>query len=161
MSSEHGHRQLGGYKATLHNPNTSLEAKAHAAQVLTEAGVDLSNDPTVSTFKASASTIDGYHTHTTHDGHAHPHDGHSHNHADGGEEMKHEHHVLGGYKATLSNPNTSEQAKEHAEKVLKEGTEHEHHVLGGYKATLHNPNTSEGAKEHAKEVLREHGAPVA
>ncbi|KJA25228.1 hypothetical protein HYPSUDRAFT_134942, partial [Hypholoma sublateritium FD-334 SS-4] len=32
----------------------------------------------------------------------------------------HEHHVLGGYKATLKNPNVSEAAKLHAEEVLHE-----------------------------------------
>ncbi|WVW84546.1 hypothetical protein I302_106580 [Kwoniella bestiolae CBS 10118] len=158
MSAEHEHRQLGGYKAALHNPNTSPEAKAHAARILTEAGVDLSNDPTAPTAFKPTPGVDGHHD--VHYGHAHPHDGHAHKHADR-EEMKHEHHVLGGYKATINNPNTSEQAKEHAREILKEGTEHEHHVLGGYKATLHNPNTSDDAKEHAKEVLKEHHAQVA
>ncbi|TFK21199.1 hypothetical protein FA15DRAFT_94352 [Coprinopsis marcescibilis] len=37
-SEETGHRVLGGYKATLHNPRVSKEAKAHAKKVLKEHG---------------------------------------------------------------------------------------------------------------------------
>jgi hypothetical protein len=64
---------------------------------------------------------------------------------------QHDNRVLGGFKATLSNPNTSVEAKEHARDVLdKAGVDpaplrdqatvsddpHENRVLGGYKATL-------------------------
>ncbi|KAI5820524.1 Conidiation protein 6-domain-containing protein [Pyronema omphalodes] len=85
--------------------------------------------------------------------------------------------VIGGYKATLKNPHASEEAKEHAQKMLdKLGRETEtsirnekkddahnvstegknpHNVIGGYKATLKNPNVSDEAKQHAKECLEE------
>ncbi|KIJ67543.1 hypothetical protein HYDPIDRAFT_166106 [Hydnomerulius pinastri MD-312] len=77
--------------------------------------------------------------------------------------------VLGGYKATLSNPNTSEEAKQHAEEVLQaagiqgrqagvSNEEHDTRVLAGYKAALHNPRVSDAAKQHAREFLEEHGA---
>ncbi|WVQ86657.1 hypothetical protein IAS59_000371 [Cryptococcus gattii] len=79
---------------------------------------------------------------------------------------QHDHHVIGGYKATLANPKTSEEAKAHARQAINEyerkknsgsgGTEHDHRVAGGYKAALHNPNVSQEAKQHAKEVLKEH-----
>ncbi|KAI0040636.1 hypothetical protein FA95DRAFT_1647893 [Auriscalpium vulgare] len=78
----------------------------------------------------------------------------------------HEQRVMGGYKATLSNPNTSEHAKAHAREVLEAagylerpaGTseeEHETRVLAGYKAALHNPRVSDAAKQHAREYLGE------
>ncbi|KAI6135765.1 hypothetical protein EV401DRAFT_2203367 [Pisolithus croceorrhizus] len=76
--------------------------------------------------------------------------------------------VLGGYKATLSNPYTSEEAKKHAEEVLQAAgiighhqdatdEEHETRVLAGYKAALHNPRVSDAAKEHARRYLEERG----
>ncbi|BFZ60088.1 hypothetical protein YB2330_001110 [Saitoella coloradoensis] len=80
--------------------------------------------------------------------------------------------VAGGYKATLSNPNTSDEAKQHAQEVLDNGLQDQvddqkladeegtgakntGNVIGGYKATLKNPNVSEEAKEHAKEKIDE------
>ncbi|GAA5966948.1 hypothetical protein JCM3765_004408 [Sporobolomyces pararoseus] len=36
----HRHRQIGGYKSTLHRDDTSEEAKAHARTALKELGVD-------------------------------------------------------------------------------------------------------------------------
>lgn len=78
--------------------------------------------------------------------------------------------VLGGYKATLHNPRTSDEAKRHAREILEadgytvepaEGVtedEHQTRVLAGYKAALHNPRVSKEAKDHAKEYLREHSA---
>ncbi|WVO13453.1 hypothetical protein L204_101069 [Cryptococcus depauperatus] len=86
---------------------------------------------------------------------------------------QHQHHVVGGYKATLNNPRVSEEAKAHASEVIQEyekhgeaaiadidskkpadsGDQHENHVNGGYKATLNNPNVSKEAKEHARKVL--------
>ncbi|KAI6038480.1 Conidiation protein 6-domain-containing protein [Pisolithus marmoratus] len=76
--------------------------------------------------------------------------------------------VLAGYKATLSNPYTSEEAKKHAEEVLQAAgiygrhqdatdEEHETRVLAGYKAALHNPRVSDAAKQHARQYLEEHG----
>ncbi|WWC88787.1 uncharacterized protein L201_003700 [Kwoniella dendrophila CBS 6074] len=148
MSSEHEHRQLGGYKATLHNPNTSPEAKAHAVEVLKEHGIDVNEDA------LTKKPLDGQ----THNGQGHNGETHSnnvHSHSDGSQ-AEHEHRVMGGYKAALHNPNVSDEAKQHAQEVLKEGEEHEHRVLGGYKAALHNPNVSADAKEHAKDVLKDH-----
>ncbi|WWC62443.1 uncharacterized protein I303_105039 [Kwoniella dejecticola CBS 10117] len=144
MSEEHDHRQLGGYRATLHNPKTSPEAKAHAAAVLTQHGVNLENEIPIATSKLplaaenalEAGAVPAHVSDTKGNGHGDPHE------TLDGKDAEHEHRVLGGYKATLHNDNTSEEAKEHAAEVLK----HEHHVVGGYKATLHNPNTSEGAK---------------
>lgn len=68
------------------NPNVGPEAKAHAEQVLADAGESTS----ANTSGGQAKT--------------------------GGDE--HDNRVLGGYKATLSNPNTGEEAKEHAKEVL-------------------------------------------
>ncbi|KAG8894699.1 hypothetical protein FRC00_008565, partial [Tulasnella sp. 408] len=76
--------------------------------------------------------------------------------------------TIGGYKATISNPRTSQAAKEKAQAILDgeadpsdyapgTGDAHTNRVLGGYKATLKNPNVSEEAKEHAREVLQENG----
>ncbi|KAG8886084.1 hypothetical protein FRB97_007960 [Tulasnella sp. 331] len=81
----------------------------------------------------------------------------------GREDEIHSNRVIGGYKATLNNPNVSQEAKDRAEAVLgeqgyevsyvKETDSHTNRVLGGYKATLSNPNTSEEAKMHAAAVL--------
>lgn len=38
---EHNNRVLGGYRATLANPNVSEAAKAHARAMLEQAGADL------------------------------------------------------------------------------------------------------------------------
>ncbi|KAK1925353.1 hypothetical protein DB88DRAFT_483668 [Papiliotrema laurentii] len=118
MTDQNENRTLGGYKATLHNPNTSEGAKHHAAELLQAHGETLSQQD------------------AAHLKHAGP-EGHSHHgvqhhvshHADGwkdapvadkGEGGEHDHRVLGGFKATLSNPNSSEEAKEHAAEVLVE-----------------------------------------
>ncbi|ODQ56120.1 conidiation-specific protein 6 [Saitoella complicata NRRL Y-17804] len=80
--------------------------------------------------------------------------------------------VAGGYKATLNNPNVSDEAKQHAQEMLDSGdfesapssSKHDDsmkntgNVIGGYKATLNNPNVSDEAKEHAQEKLDELGA---
>ncbi|KAL0472713.1 conidiation protein 6 [Neurospora intermedia] len=83
---------------------------------------------------------------------------------------KNPNNVLGGHKATLHNPNVSEEAKEHSKKVLEnagegydesssgktttdDGEKNAGNVAGGYKATLNNPNVSDEAKEHAKKKL--------
>jgi len=91
------HRILGGYKATLKNPNVSQEAKEHAKEVLKEHEV-----------KESEPTEE-----------AQPHDL-RHEENVSGYKMPEEHRILGGYKATLKNPNVSQEAKEHAKEVLKE-----------------------------------------
>ncbi|KAJ4310690.1 hypothetical protein N0V84_010838 [Fusarium piperis] len=95
--------------------------------------------------------------------------------------------IAGGHKATINNPNTSQEAKEHSKKVLEEefngGDGKDPHlqtvkpdltctsvpkagdtkeknpgnVAGGLKSTLSNPNASEEAKESAKERLNKMG----
>jgi len=85
--------------------------------------------------------------------------------------------VIGGHKANIANPKTSEESKEHSRQVIQEvedgnvdlsGNDRSvdesgkevNRVLGGYKATLHNPNTGEEAKQRAKEKLEGHGVEV-
>ncbi|KZT39056.1 hypothetical protein SISSUDRAFT_971630, partial [Sistotremastrum suecicum HHB10207 ss-3] len=76
--------------------------------------------------------------------------------------------VIGGYKATLNNPNVSEEAKQNSQRAIdelqdsyeaqsgaNESTKNTGNVIGGHKANLKNPNTSEEAKEHSKQVLEE------
>ncbi|KAF4585505.1 conidiation protein 6 [Ophiocordyceps camponoti-floridani] len=73
--------------------------------------------------------------------------------------------IAGGHKATLNNPNASEQAKQNSREVLDnefnggdvprsgDGEKNPGNVAGGLKATLKNPNVSDEAKESAKERL--------
>ncbi|KAI9709049.1 MAG: hypothetical protein M1820_003495 [Bogoriella megaspora] len=74
--------------------------------------------------------------------------------------------VVGGHKATLNNPNVSEEAKQHSREVLdnefdggkavggkNDEDKNQNNVAGGLKATLKNPNVSDEAKESAKERL--------
>ncbi|KAL2760567.1 hypothetical protein ACRALDRAFT_2024523 [Sodiomyces alcalophilus JCM 7366] len=80
--------------------------------------------------------------------------------------------IARGHKATIANPNTSEQAKEHSRKVLAEEFQepydkpnrsqddrpepHEKdpgNVARGLKASISNPGVSEEAKQHARERL--------
>jgi len=169
---------IGGYKATLSNSNVSEEAKEHAKKMLEE--------------------LEGHQSSGRHLGHAmHKYRSKLSDEKSSKEDKEHsrrvlkefgddEHnysyrrderynkegkelsHVIGGYKATLSNPNVSEEAKEHARKMLSDkGADLETHhskgahlgnVIGGYKATLSNPNVSDEAKEHAKQMLEELGA---
>ena len=74
--------------------------------------------------------------------------------------------VAGGHKANISNPNTSQESKEHSEQVLEQefdggdvpkagekADKNTGNVVGGHKANLTNPNTSQEAKENSKKVL--------
>jgi hypothetical protein len=77
--------------------------------------------------------------------------------------------AMRGYKATLHNPNTSQQAKQHAQSVLdnelggdqpsedihnaQSGHKDPMRVAAGYKAAQHNPNVTEEGKRRAKEGL--------
>ncbi|KAJ9632056.1 hypothetical protein H2203_000457 [Taxawa tesnikishii (nom. ined.)] len=73
--------------------------------------------------------------------------------------------VVGGHKANLNNPNTSEEAKQHSKEVLdnefnggnvssnSDEGKNPNNVAGGLKATINNPNTSQEAKDSAKERL--------
>lgn len=93
--------------------------------------------------------------------------------------QEHSNRVLGGYRATLANPNVSEAAKAHARAMLEQAgadlrTQKERNVteggrnakspdahlarqLGGYKSALKNPNVSPEAKAHARHMLAQHG----
>ncbi|EFP91377.1 hypothetical protein PGT21_023821 [Puccinia graminis f. sp. tritici] len=71
--------------------------------------------------------------------------------------------VAGGLKATINNPNVSEQAKAHAEDRLEkefslvadEGNESKNpkNVIGGIKAAINNPNVSEEKKSELRSKL--------
>lgn len=75
--------------------------------------------------------------------------------------------VIGGHKANLNNPNTSDEAKEHSKQVLQDlenggdittksssdENKNPNNVAGGLKATLKNPNVSDEAKQSAEERL--------
>ncbi|KAL2117620.1 hypothetical protein VTJ04DRAFT_7280 [Mycothermus thermophilus] len=82
--------------------------------------------------------------------------------------------ILRGYKATISNPQTSQQAKDKARKELEaydepydasqashgskqEGEKDPGNVARGLKASISNPGVSEEAKERAKEKLAKLG----
>ncbi|KAI0915819.1 hypothetical protein AcW1_003685 [Taiwanofungus camphoratus] len=90
-------------------------------------------------------------------------------------EGKNPNRVAAGLKASLQNPNVSEEAKERAADRLESLTatdeagntskysstrQEDNRVLGGYKATLRNERTSDQAKEHAREVLEASGYSV-
>ncbi|KAH9857873.1 hypothetical protein C2E23DRAFT_801842 [Lenzites betulinus] len=70
--------------------------------------------------------------------------------------------VARGLKSAISNPNTSEEAKERAAGRLAEmeytgeadsAAAHAGQVQRGHKAAISNPNTSEEAKQHSKDAL--------
>ncbi|ODN74557.1 hypothetical protein L202_06924 [Cryptococcus amylolentus CBS 6039] len=88
--SAHQNHVIGGYKATLNNPNVSDEAKSRANEVIENfqengsSAIEQSDQD-----NGNVSSAD-----------------------------HHENQVLGGYKATLNNPNVSEDAKQHARDVL-------------------------------------------
>jgi len=152
---------IGGYKAAAHNPNLPEESREKAKQHLEELGVDAEEKADTKDSKNYSSTS-----------------------KDLDLSYKHKGNVIGGYRATLHNPNSSEEAKDHARKMLKEmgvdpeGHADSHHhsyekddelaqdtlgknpgnVIGGYRATLHNENSSEEAKQHAREQLEKLGA---
>ncbi|KAI0633897.1 Conidiation protein 6-domain-containing protein [Trametes polyzona] len=144
MSGHDEKRVAAGLKAAIHNPNVSEEAKERAQERLEHMGTSVET--------TSASRGNGnYPVGST-------------------DETGHEtNRVLGGYKATLHNPRTSDEAKQHAREILDadgyqferpEGVtedEHQKRVNAGYKAALNNPRVSEGAKQHAREYLEQHG----
>ncbi|KAI0912229.1 conidiation protein 6 [Ustulina deusta] len=80
--------------------------------------------------------------------------------------MASEAQIAGGHKANLSNPNTSEESKQHSREILENEFNYDvapdvndnqdknpNNVAGGLKATIKNPNVSEQAKESARERL--------
>ncbi|KAF9467690.1 hypothetical protein BDZ94DRAFT_1305309 [Collybia nuda] len=133
MASQNPNRVAGGLKATINNPNISEDTKANASQRLQnfesgnqpESGmlsIQVVFDPGLMAFHpASASKMGrsggvgqeddddvAFEDEIGNDGTS--------NVAGGGETNR----VLGGYKATLKNPNVSDGAKRHAEQVLKD-----------------------------------------
>ncbi|KAG9533051.1 hypothetical protein KCU93_g776, partial [Aureobasidium melanogenum] len=84
--------------------------------------------------------------------------------------------VIRGHKANLSNPNTSEESKQHSLEVIEKelGTETNSgagatahnddgkdpmRVAAGLKAALHNPNVSDEAKENVSHHLADITSP--
>jgi len=74
--------------------------------------------------------------------------------------------VAAGLKATLNNPNVSDEAKEHAVQRLESEfnlvpvqesghTKDPDKVKQGMKAAIHNPNVSEGKKEELRHKLED------
>ncbi|KDQ57722.1 hypothetical protein JAAARDRAFT_194009 [Jaapia argillacea MUCL 33604] len=161
FKSTHPHRSIdptrvaAGLKAAIHNPNVSEEAKERAAERLESMGQETGQT-------LGSHTIEGLSTHR----HATDTSG---TRVSAGDDETHN-RQMGGYKATLKNPNVSEEAKAHAREILKEDgytfdrpegateEEHETRVLAGYKAALHNDRVSAEAKAHARQYLKEHGA---
>ncbi|KAF3913007.1 hypothetical protein ABW21_db0201514 [Orbilia brochopaga] len=64
-----------------------------------------------------------------------------------------------GYKSTITNPNTSEEAKQHAREVVNkhegftEDGKDQAAVARGLKSAISNPKVSQEAKESAQERL--------
>lgn len=85
---------IRGLKAAIHNPNVSEEAKERDRQRLLEMGETLPEDNTTSAPRTRSQ-----------------------------EAEEHEHRVLGGYKATLSNPNAGHDAKARAQDILESAGE--------------------------------------
>ncbi|KAF7173752.1 hypothetical protein CNMCM5623_006004 [Aspergillus felis] len=76
--------------------------------------------------------------------------------------------VMRGYKATLRNPNVSDQAKQHAQQELdryesgqatstSEDERHASNVKRGLKAATHNPNVTDMGKKQARDKLQAMG----
>ncbi|KAA8911991.1 conidiation-specific protein 6 [Sphaerosporella brunnea] len=80
--------------------------------------------------------------------------------------------IIGGHKANLHNPNTSEESKQHSREVLERefeggktekfstagsqggGQANPKNVEGGLKAAMHNPNVKPETKEQLKNRLK-------
>ncbi|KAI0252543.1 Conidiation protein 6-domain-containing protein [Lactifluus subvellereus] len=85
-------RVAGGHKAALHNPNVSAEAKEHSRQVVEEIqGPGIVHDDGTTEPSSRPDASD-----------------------------KDENRVLGGYKATLKNPNVGDEAKQKAQQILED-----------------------------------------
>lgn len=63
--------------------------------------------------------------------------------------------MISGLKASIHNPNVSEEAKDRARHRLADlgDTKDLGHVISGLKASIHNPNVSEEAKDRARHRL--------
>ncbi|KAH9973424.1 Conidiation protein 6-domain-containing protein [Lactifluus volemus] len=87
-------RVAGGHKAAMHNPNVSAEAKEHSRQVVQEIQGSGAVHDDGTTEPSSRTDVDN--------------------------SNKDENRVLGGYKATLKNPNVGDEAKQKAQKILED-----------------------------------------
>jgi len=87
---KHRHHVEGGYKATLANEKSSKEAREHAQAMLDKLAKGEELPESENAKYKSAPSGD-----------------------------KHDNNVMGGYKATLSNANSSEEAKKHAREMLE------------------------------------------
>ncbi|KAF8586701.1 hypothetical protein K439DRAFT_1659515 [Ramaria rubella] len=130
MAELHHTRVVAGYKAALHNPRTSDVAKEHARQqleVLEGYGSDEQknehNNRVLGGFKATLSNPN-----TSEEAKKHAREvlesagidaGAGDVHVPEVSDDQHTNRVLAGYKATLHNPNTSEDAKANAQNILE------------------------------------------
>ncbi|KAF9498009.1 hypothetical protein BDN71DRAFT_1429169 [Pleurotus eryngii] len=139
MSATHSTRSMdtnknpgnvaGGLKAAIHNPNVSEEAKSHAAERLREMGGDDQPDT------MSASNPAGYSDGISHFQFEDQGESITRRDVDYAREIleavgysveqpsettedEHQTRVLAGYKAALSNPRVSKEAKQHAQDYL-------------------------------------------
>ncbi|KAI9814171.1 MAG: hypothetical protein M1827_003337 [Pycnora praestabilis] len=73
--------------------------------------------------------------------------------------------IVGGHKANINNPNTSEEAKQHSKEVLDQEfnggdvpsagdkDKNPNNVAGGLKAAINNPSLGQDSKDMAQEKL--------
>jgi len=120
-------RVAAGLKATIHNPNTSEEAKDRAAQRLETMGETPAQETHLTNREAGGykATLQNEHASEKAKQHAREileADGYSVRPADSTDEA-HRVRVMAGYKAALHNPRVSDDAKEHAREVLKQNGE--------------------------------------
>jgi len=87
-------RVAGGHKAALHNPNVSAEAKEHSRRVIEEIQGPGTQAVREDDATEPSSRLD--------------------------DKSKEETRVLGGYKATLKNPNVGDEAKQRAQQILED-----------------------------------------
>ncbi|KAF8534955.1 Conidiation protein 6-domain-containing protein [Trichophaea hybrida] len=114
---------LAGHKANLHNPNTSTESKAHSLAVLSQHASPPEPSSATYTITTDQPPV------TAHNSHSQPK---AEDIVNPGQpvivegsrpviiEEKNLKNVVSGYKAALSNPRVSEEAKKRAEEVLEE-----------------------------------------
>eukprot|EP01118_Nematostelium_gracile_P020517 TRINITY_DN996_c0_g1_i1.p1 TRINITY_DN996_c0_g1~~TRINITY_DN996_c0_g1_i1.p1 ORF type:complete len:162 (+),score=44.41 TRINITY_DN996_c0_g1_i1:53-538(+) len=127
---------IGGYKAAMHNPNVSEEAKEHAKEFLEDHGVF---EPSSTDQHFEAPSFAGKHKTNVIAGYKST----LHNPNVSEEAKDNARHVLNGLGVEFDDPSPP----------MDFGDKNPANVLRGYKSTLHNPNVSESAKEHAQEMI--------
>ncbi|KAF8651516.1 hypothetical protein AX16_004712 [Volvariella volvacea WC 439] len=117
-------RVQAGLKATVHNPRVSEEARESATQRLNEMGTDVeskhSSGHNYAKTTAERAREAGVVNDVDEEFDAADYTGQSAPSGTAAGRPKNEGNVIGGYKATLKNPNVSEEARQHAEQVLEE-----------------------------------------